>query len=167
MSSPFIGQFMLVGFNYAPRGWAFCHGQLLSISQNQTLFALLGTYYGGDGRTTFGLPDLRGRTPLGHGQGPGLSSRSMGQVVGSETVTLSQAQMPPHNHPISASSKPGLTETPGAAVAPAGGGSYGEPLDSDLRPTGTSGGGTPVGIVQPGLVLNYIIALQGLFPSRS
>ena len=101
---PFIGELRLFGFNFAPRGWALCQGQLMSISQNTALFSLLGTMYGGNGQTTFGLPDLRGRTALGFGQGPGLSPYDQGQPGGAEQVTLLAGQLPPHNHTVSASS---------------------------------------------------------------
>ena len=100
MSEPFIGQITLVGFNFAPRGWAFCEGQLLSISQNTALFSLLGTTYGGDGRTTFGLPDLRGRVPIGPGTGPGLPSYSWGQKGGADREALAINQMPGHSHTV-------------------------------------------------------------------
>src|SRR5215475_4971153 len=104
MSEPFLGQIMLVPYNFAPRGWAFCNGQLLSISQNTALFSLLGTTYGGNGQTTFALPDLRGRVPLSSGQGPGLSNYNLGQSGGQETVTLTGNQMPAHQHAINANS---------------------------------------------------------------
>src|SRR5512145_236700 len=103
MSDPFLGEIKMVGFNYAPYGWAFCNGQILSIAQNTALFSLLGTTYGGDGQTTFALPDLRGRTPIGAGQGPGLPSYMLGEVVGSPTTTLLNSQMPAHNHRVNAS----------------------------------------------------------------
>jgi len=98
MSDPFLGEIRMVGFNFAPRGWAMCQGQLLSIAQNNALFALLGTLYGGDGQTTFGLPDYRGRSPVGMGQGPGLSAVVQGEMAGTENVTLTLNQMPMHNH---------------------------------------------------------------------
>src|SRR5215211_5023310 len=100
MSEPFIGQIMLVPYNFAPRGWAFCQGQIMSIAQNTALFSLLGTTYGGNGQTTFALPDLQGRFPNGAGQGPGLSSYTLGQVAGAESVTLTQQQMPLHTHQL-------------------------------------------------------------------
>src|SRR3982751_6487214 len=104
MSNPFLGEIRMAGFNFAPRGWAFCAGQLLPISQNDALFALVGTTYGGDGQTTFGMPDLRGRVPINQGQGPGLSNYVMGQMSGTESVTLITAQIPPHSHAINAAS---------------------------------------------------------------
>src|SRR5436190_1728199 len=108
MSSPYVGEIILVGFNFAPVGYAFCDGQLMPISENETLFQLIGTTYGGDGQTTFALPDLRGRTPIGTGQGPGLSNYVIGEAIGSEGVTVTVSQMPAHTHTIDAS---GLTAT--------------------------------------------------------
>src|SRR5215211_4319727 len=100
MSEPFIGQIMLVPYNFAPRGWAFCAGQILPIAQNTALFSLLGTTFGGNGQTTFALPDLRGRAPIGQGQGPGLSNISLGEAAGTETVTLLSTNMPAHSHTV-------------------------------------------------------------------
>src|ERR1700735_274106 len=99
MANPFVGEIRIFPFNFAPVGWALCQGQLLSISQNTALFSLLGTFYGGDGRTSFALPDLRGRVPVGQGQGPGLSSYDIGEMAGGEAVTLLATQIPPHSHP--------------------------------------------------------------------
>src|SRR5215211_7135341 len=104
MSEPFIGQIMLVPYNFAPRGWAFCSGQILPIAQNTALFSLLGTTYGGNGQTTFALPDLRGRVPMSFGQGAGLPNHSLGEVAGAETITLLQTQMPAHTHSVACSS---------------------------------------------------------------
>jgi microcystin-dependent protein len=140
-SEPYLGEVDLFAGTFAPRGWASCDGQLLPINQNQALYSLLGTTYGGDGRTTFALPDLRGRTPIGPRQGPGLSYRNLGEKGGTETVTLTEAQMPSHNHTLP---EPYVSET-----------------------TGNTGGGQPHDNMQPYLGLNYAIALQGLFPSRS
>ena len=170
---PILGTIALFGFNFAPRGWAFCNGQLLSIAQNNALFALLGTIYGGDGRTTFGLPDLRGRVPIHFGQGPGLSSYSQGQNTGAESATLIVNNLPSHNHPLNAKSEPGDTSAPGDAFLSNTG-----TLDREYKKTGTgvvmnagaignAGGSQPFSIVQPSLVVNYCIALQGIFPSRS
>ena len=105
MSEPFLGEIRAFGFTFAPRGWAMCQGQTMSISQNSALFSLLGTTYGGDGRVTFGLPDLRGRTAISLGQGPGLSTRTQGEQAGSEQVTLNAGQIPPHTHGVTASSQ--------------------------------------------------------------
>lgn len=166
---PFIGEIRCFGFNFAPIGWALCQGQLMSISQNTALFSLLGTMYGGDGRTTFGLPDLRGRTPMGMGQGPGLSQRDQGEQAGTETVTLVQGQLPAHNHSVAASSS--ATAKSPAAALPAYTGdaaTYGTAGDMAMSPTmvGGGGGGQPHDNLQPYLVLNWCIATEGVFPSR-
>jgi microcystin-dependent protein len=167
MSNAFLGQLMAVGFNFAPRGWAMCNGQLLSISQNQALFALLGTQYGGNGITTFGLPDLRGRVSLHQGQGPGLSDQVIGEINGEETVTLTTNQLPSHSHPIPANAGLGSTDKPAGAVA-AQGGSYSPATDGTrLADSITTGNNLPFTIMQPYLVINWIIALEGIFPSRS
>jgi len=169
MSDPFIGQLLLVPYNFAPRGWAFCSGQILPIAQNTALFSLLGTTFGGNGQTTFALPDLRGRCALSSGQGPGLSSYDLGQVSGSETETLTTNNMPQHNHMINASAGTKLNATPqgnnlgGATIY------TNAALDSQLDAPTVSlvGGSQPFGLMQPYLVLNYIIALEGIFPSRN
>ena len=174
MSEPFIGQIVMFGGVFAPRGWAFCDGQLLAISQNSALFSLLGTTYGGDGRTTFALPDLRGRVPLHPGQGPGLTQRLLGQRSGSETSTLSEANLPPHSHPVAppANTGEGQSTQPGGNV-PAGGELPTQPYapgsDTTMQSfsTGPAGGGQPVDIMQPWTAIHFIIALQGIFPSRN
>src|ERR1700709_1336513 len=112
MSQPFIAEIRIVGFNFAPRGWAFCDGQILPITQNTALFSLLGTNYGGDGRSTFGLPDLQGATPMQQGQGPGLSDRYLGEAGGTETVTLLQSEMPIHRHTVGTVNAPGGLNDP-------------------------------------------------------
>jgi microcystin-dependent protein len=170
---PILGQLMLVGFNFAPRGWAFCEGQLLSIAQHTALFALLGTTYGGDGRTTFALPDLRGRVPIGVGSGPGLSSRNWGQKAGTENVTLTEQQIPSHSHTLNASSVAGNQMSPTGNVLGntgnfdneyyAGGPNTAMHTDS----IGATGGGQSHNNMQPFLAMHYCIALQGIFPSRS
>jgi microcystin-dependent protein len=174
MSEPFIGQIQLVGFNFAPRGWAFCNGQLLPISQNTALFSLLGTTYGGDGETTFALPDLRGRVPVhsGSSSGPGLSPRPLGQRSGQETVTLNTTQIPAHAHTFSApvSSDSGETDTPeGGVPAVASEDIYAESTDSVglASTTGNTGGGQGHNNMQPYLVVNFCIALTGIFPSQN
>ncbi|SEK18994.1 Microcystin-dependent protein [Maribacter orientalis] len=168
---PFIAQIMMFGGNFAPRGWAFCDGQLLPISQYSALFSLLGTTYGGDGRTTFGLPDLRGRVAIHPGNGPGLSSIRLGEKGGTETNTLSTAQLPPHTHGVSVPSKEeGNTDVPaGNYVAGAGLDSFGTITDSSMKTFQTlnAGGGQSINNIQPFQCVNYIIALQGIFPSRS
>ncbi|MBI5547126.1 MAG: phage tail protein [Deltaproteobacteria bacterium] len=166
MTEPFIGQIILVGFNFAPRSYAFCSGQIMSIAQNTALFSLLGTTYGGDGRTTFALPDLRGRVPIHQGQGPGLANRTMGEMAGSESVTLLTSQLPSHNHAMTGSSAPALADSP-AGAAPAVGGAYGLPADTAMAATQPSGSGSPVPSMPPYLVLNYCIAIAGIFPSRN
>ena len=183
---PFIGQISIFGGNFAPRGWAFCDGQLLPISQNQALFSILGTTYGGDGRTTFALPDLRGRFPMHPGHGPGLSSRRLGEKLGTETNTLTQNNLPAHNHvatvggnvkqPVSTSS-PDTASPVDAYAATHGGpafagnataGSYMGALENNLNVTvNNSGGNQPVNNMQPTQCVSFIIALQGVFPSRS
>lgn len=170
---PFIGQIIMFAGNFAPRGWAFCEGQLLAISQNTALFSILGTLYGGDGRTTFALPDLRGRVPLHPGNGPGLTPRSLGQRSGTETNTLNTAQIPPHNHSASIPAKEEANaEVPNNnVIAGAGFDGFGATPDSGvtMSPFNTSntGGGLPVNNMQPFLSVNFIIALTGIYPSRS
>lgn len=163
-SEPFIGSIQQVAFNYAPRGWAMCNGQLISIEQNQALFALLGITYGGNGTTTFALPDLRGRVPLHQGQGPGLSQYFPGYSGGSETVTLTQSQMPPHAHGLPAAGDQ-TTDRPTGNVAPAVGGSYGIP-STTVGSSATVGNGASINNMQPYLAINYIIALEGIWPTR-
>lgn len=172
MSDVFLGTIRLVAFDYAPLGWALCQGQALPITQNPALFSLLGTVFGGDGVNNFDLPDLRGRVALGQGQGPGLSNYVPGQIGGVETVALSAAQAPAHNHALMAAANvtaanpgPSLAlGTPAAAVK-----LYGSGSPTALAPTsvGTFGSGVGHENRQPYLALNYIIALTGIFPSRS
>src|SRR5262249_2902862 len=187
MSQPFIGEIRLFAGNFAPRSWALCAGQLMSIAQNQALFSILGTTYGGDGQTTFGLPDLRGRVPLGWGQGAGLPNHTIGEISGAETSTLSSTQLPAHTHTASI----GTLNIATASVA----GNRRSPVDAifateaagvtDVYSDGSAnvtmaadalsgapalanaGAGQPFGIVQPFLLINYIIALEGIFRSRN
>ena len=168
MASPFLGEIRAFGFNFAPRGWARCDGQILPIAQNTALFSLLGTQYGGDGQTTFALPDLRGRVPMHQGQGPGLSEKIIGEQAGVEAVTLIASQMPAHAHLQPASSGDQDTNRPGNAV-PARGGVYAESPDGEtfMDPTTQSGGSQPHDNMPPYLVLNYCIALEGIYPSRN
>jgi microcystin-dependent protein len=167
---PFIGEIRCFGFNFAPVGWAMCQGQLMSISQNTALFSLLGTMYGGNGQTTFGLPDLRGRSALGFGQGPGLSSYDQGQVGGAEQVTLTQGQIPAHPHGVgaasAAASKNPMNSVPAYTDA---GSSYGTTADLSMAPSMITGGGgsQPHDNLPPYLALNWCIATQGIYPSRS
>lgn len=174
MADPFIGQICTFGFNFAPRNYATCDGQLLSIAQNTALFSLLGTTYGGDGRVTFALPDLRGRVALHQGQGPGLSQRVMGEESGSESVTLISSQMPMHNHTVGALSTNGNLKSPTnnvpASVQGTNTNIYAANSDgSTMKATmiGLSGGNQPHNNMQPYLVINFCIALQGIFPSRN
>jgi len=168
----FIGSIILFAGNFPPRGWAFCQGQILGIAQNSALFAILGTNYGGNGTQTFGLPDLRSRVPVGQGQGPGLSNVSLGEVSGTETVTLLAAQMPTHNHAL-------IGGGSATQVSPVGNFSGEDPNGSTQiyasTPAGPmnaaaitlAGGSQPFSIMQPFLGLNYIICLEGIFPSRN
>ncbi|OEK09718.1 phage tail protein [Flavivirga aquatica] len=163
----------MFGGNFAPRGWAFCDGQLLPISQYSALFSLLGTTYGGDGRTTFALPDLRGRVAIHPGNGPGLSSYRQGQKGGAETNTLTVNQMPSHRHSVNAVMEDGNESVPTNNV-PAGTKVLDKEYSSDTPNTtmkssiiGNTGGGQPINNIQPYGTVNYIIALQGIFPSRS
>lgn len=203
MSDPYLGEIRMVGFNFAPSGWAFCAGQLMSIAQNTALFALLGTIYGGNGTQTFQLPDLRGRVPVGMGQGPGLSNINQGEMAGTENTTLTISNMPQHTHTATASG--GITAT-GTASIPATTSTTGEGgtpgpttvlgpaslsgrdvnLYSTATPTTTlapfnisvqggtpsiqnsvTGGSLPFSLRNPYLGTNFIIALQGIYPSRS
>lgn len=166
---PFIGEIRLFGFNYAPRGWAMCQGQLLPISPNTALFALLGTQYGGDGRNTFALPDLRGRVPIGVGQGTGTSPYQQGQTGGQEQVTLQPPQLPPHNHTVAASaSATGKNPSNALPAVTPDGASYGTTADMSMSSTMVGGGGNgqPHENRQPYLALNWCIALEGIFPPR-
>jgi microcystin-dependent protein len=170
MSDPFIGEIRIFPYDFAPRGWASCNGQLLPIAQNHALFALLGTTYGGDGRVTFALPDLRGRVAVHTGEGVGLSPRSLGESGGSEAVTLAEANLPPHSHTVRAAQTPTRTKPDGAVPArtktP---GSYAATPDSTtMDPAMVSGGGEslPFPVTPPFLTLHFCIALEGIFPSR-
>jgi microcystin-dependent protein len=169
MSESYIGQIQAFGFNFAPRNWAFCNGQIMSIAQNTALFSLLGTTYGGNGQTTFALPDLRGRASMHYGQGPGLSNYTIGEQAGSETVTLLITEMPGHNHTLSAASGGKLNNVP-AANNFGGANIYtNASLDSVLDPAtiGPAGGSQPHQNMQPYLVLNWCICINGIFPSRN
>jgi microcystin-dependent protein len=202
MSDPFLGEIKMVGFNFAPQGWASCQGQQMAIQQNSALFALLGVTFGGNGQTTFGLPDFRGRLPLGMGNGPGLTPVVQGELSGVESVTLNSTQMPIHNHVVVSPNNTvtstgqvaipaATTGTTQAAPGPttvlgpiAAGGRPGTmyattAADTTLAPinvsvsgtvtpptVGNAGGSLPVGIRNPYLGTNFIIALEGIFPSR-
>lgn len=169
--NPFIGEIMMFAGNFAPTGWALCNGQLLSIAQNTALFSLLGTTYGGNGQTTFALPDLRGRAPIHFGQGPGLSNYSQGQLAGEENHTLLATEMPTHTHVARADAANGTSDTPTGmfpARTPGGTPAYGAGSAAQLASTflATTGGSQPHNNMQPYLVINYCIALTGVFPSR-
>lgn len=162
---------MLFAGTFAPRGWAFCDGQLLAVDQNTALFSIVGTTYGGDGRTTFALPDLRGRAPIQAGQGPGLSPSKLGQALGTETVTLTEDQMPAHRHALNARTSPGkgaqaasnyLAETPSKPYLDG-------PPDTTMgeEAIGCSGLGAPHQNIGPRLAMNFCIALEGIYPSRA
>jgi microcystin-dependent protein len=171
MTDPFLGELRLLPFNFAPQGWAFANGQLLSIAQNTALFSLLGTTYGGNGTSTFALPDLRGRVPISSGQGPGLSLYDLGEEAGVENVTLNSGQMPVHTHQLEATLT-ATTKNPSNALpsVTASGAAYGAaPKTADMSPAaiGSAGSNQPHENRQPYLVLNWCIALQGIFPSRS
>ena len=175
MSEPFLGMIAIYGFNFAPRGWAMCNGQILPIAQNTALFSLLGTMYGGNGQTTFALPDLRSRWPNHVGQGPGLSNYSQGQAAGTESATLTINSMPGHNHPftIGANDSDGDTNTPTTQTLlgiAAPGNIFNKQAATVQMPGGTTGivgGSQPFSIIQPYLTLNFCIALEGIFPSRN
>jgi len=175
MADPFVAEIRIFPFNFAPRGWAFCDGQLLPISQNTALFSLLGTTYGGNGQSNFALPDLQGSVPMHQGQGPGLSLRDLGEIGGTETVTLLQSEIPLHTHAMSvAGGDIGDERSPiervAARTTDVGGNLYGpvanlvQMAPETLPP---AGGGLPHNNMQPYLTLSYCIALQGVFPPRN
>jgi len=178
MSSPFVAEIRMFGFNFAPTGWAFCAGQLLPISQNTALFSLLGTQYGGDGKSTFGLPDLQGTSPMNQGQGPGLSQRFVGETAGEQTVTLVQTEMASHNHQMNCFGGAADSDSPGPTTtwSNTGGGRLGPNLftatsanNVNMSPNALSitGGSLPHNNMPPYLTVNFCIALQGIFPARS
>ena len=179
MSSPFIGQIIMFAGNFAPAGWALCQGQLLSVAENEVLFNLIGVTYGGDGETTFALPDLRGRLPISSGKGQGLSNYALGNAVGLEQVQLTQSQLPAHQHPVVAVNQPGTANVPSGNVllAPLGGqagsgdfqvSAYAPPsnqTDLNANSIAAAGGSQPHSNIQPYQAVNYCIALDGLYPS--
>lgn len=201
MSDPFMGEIRMVGFNFAPRGWATCQGQIMAIAQNSALFALLGTIYGGNGQTTFGLPNFSGRSPVGQGTGPGLTPITIGEVAGTENITMNINQMPMHTHVATASSSTGTAQiavpaaTTGTTQATPSTGTVLGPIaaagragtlyctgaaDTTLAPfnsnvtvqaptitVGTAGSSQPLPLRNPYLGTNFIIALEGIFPSRN
>lgn len=181
MSSPFLAEIRIFGFNFAPKGWAFCDGQLLPLSQNTALFSLLGATYGGDGKSNFALPNLQGSTPMQQGQGPGLSLRDLGEQSGEQAVTLLQTEMPAHSHVVNCADNTSGTQNSPSSPSPgvwskvgvvrqeqtvytttvAGGGTM------SPSATGITGGSQPHNNMMPFLCLNFCIALQGVFPARS
>jgi microcystin-dependent protein len=173
MANQFVGQLMLVGFNFAPQGWAFAAGQILPLSQNTALFSLLGTMYGGDGRSNFGLPNLQGKVAIGFGQSPGLSFYNQGESGGEQTVALIPSQTPAHNHTPMSAARPATQTT-------SGGNAFAESTAGNIYSTSTSplsqmspaaislfGGSQPHNNLMPYQGLNWVIALQGVFPARS
>jgi microcystin-dependent protein len=174
MANPFVAEIRIFGFNFAPKGWAMCNGQLMPISQNTALFSLLGTFYGGDGKSTFALPDLQGAAPVHQGQGPGLSEYFLGQTGGSETITLLESEIPVHSHNLMAANSASISQSP-AGQLPAGGiggvAMYREPGATDAslaaEAAAVTGGSLPHNNLQPLLTFNFCIAMQGVFPPRS
>ena len=172
MADPFVAEIRIFPFNFAPKGWAFCDGQILPISQNTALFSLLGTTYGGDGKSTFALPNLQGSAPLHPGQGQGLSLYDLGQQGGSETVTLIDSELPVHTHGLRAATQDNADVnlvTPTASFAPSTGGTlYQDATNAQLNPQALSPAGSsfPHNNMMPYLTLNFCIALQGVFPAR-
>jgi microcystin-dependent protein len=172
MSEPFVGEIRMFAGTFAPRGWALCDGQLLAVSQNDALFSLFGTIYGGDGRTTFGLPDLRGRIPIHEGSGPGLTPRNIGARAGQENVTLTTNQLPSHSHPLQASTDiadqaaptGNVTAQPGTADLYFAAAPVGAMASSAITNTG---GSQPHTNVMPFLCIHFIVALVGIYPSRN
>jgi microcystin-dependent protein len=174
MADPFVAEIRIFGFNFPPKGWAFCSGQLLPLSQNTALFSLLGTTYGGDGKSTFALPDLEGSAPMHPGQGSGLSLRDLGEIGGAESVTLLVSEMPFHTHTMQAAGaeigdERGPIDRAVARTTDVGGNLYGPVANVvQLAPQALppAGGSLPHNNMQPYLVLNFCIALQGVFPAR-
>jgi len=173
MADPFVAEIRIFPFNFAPRGWAFCDGQLLPLSQNTALFSLLGTTYGGNGKSNFALPNFQGSAPMHWGDGPGLSSRFIGESSGSETVTLLQSEMPQHVHGLVGSTTPtdSPTATGGASGRVSGATPYLPPSGAPLVPMapqalGLAGGNNPHNNMQPYLTFYFCIAMQGVFPPR-
>ncbi len=172
MADPFVAEIRIYPFNFAPKGWAFCDGQILPLSQNTALFSLLGTTYGGDGKSNFALPNLQGNAPMHPGQGPGLSLHDLGETGGSETVTLLESEIPSHNHPLSASAADSTSRIPAGGQPATGIGvgmySTGSPnANLDPKALAPAGGDQPHNNMQPYLTLNFCIALQGVFPPRT
>jgi microcystin-dependent protein len=171
MADPFVAEIRIFPFNFAPKGWAWCDGQLLPLSQNTALFSLLGTTYGGNGKSNFALPDLQGRAPMHPGQGPGLSLHDLGETGGAETVTLLESEIPAHSHAVSASQADGISQTPASEKLATGIGIGQYAAAGALTPLSQNalapaGGSFPHNNMQPYLTLYFCIALQGVFPPR-
>jgi microcystin-dependent protein len=170
LSQPYVGQIIACGFNFAPAGWAICDGSLLPISEYETLFNLIGTTYGGDGQSTFAVPDLRGRVPIHNGQSPNGGSYIIGQSGGVETVTLNTNQMPRHSHPVRCSANPqNSADAGGSVLASTAGNQYSSnaPAVAMGPMVGSGGGSQPHDNMQPYLVVNWVISLFGIFPSQT
>ena len=182
MATPFLGEVKIISWNFAPKGWAFCNGQFLPINQNQALFSILGTTYGGNGQTSFALPDLQGRTPIGRGQGPGLADYILGQAGGRENATITTNQLPSHTHNLTAYAGGGTTGTPSGTTYLAAGPITGSgPNASQLKTYATNGpnvvmgpgsttntgGDQPMPTLSPYLTMFWIIATEGIFPTRN
>jgi len=178
MSENFLGEVRMFGGNYAPTGWALCNGQLMSIAQNSALYALIGTTYGGDGIQTFALPNMQGRLPISQGAGPGLTPRVMGETGGAESVTLLQTELPAHNHVLTVTAATASVSTPGPTVTPATATSTGRlytvpaglptnPIVFAPQAVLPTGGNASHDNLMPAVCVSFIIALQGIFPSRN
>jgi microcystin-dependent protein len=173
MANPFIAEIRIFPFNFPPKGWAFCDGQLMSISQNTALFSLLGTTYGGDGKSNFALPNMQGSAPMHPGQGPGLSLHDLGETGGSDTVTLLQSETPSHSHGLTASNQQGTDQSPLNEMFAGGVGGidlYAAPASIVQLANATvapAGGSQPHNNLMPYLTVNFCIALQGIYPARS
>jgi microcystin-dependent protein len=173
MADPFVGEIRIYPFNFAPKGWAFCAGQLMPISQNTALFSLLGTTYGGDGKSTFALPNMQGNAPMHPGQGPGLSLHDLGETGGSQTITLLQSEMPAHSHGVQAAPSVVAGDSniaQGNAFAKSSQGNVYSPAQNLIAMSGSTlapaGGDLPHNNMMPYLTLNFCVALQGIFPAR-
>ncbi len=173
MSDPFVAEIRMFAGNFAPKGWATCDGQLLPISQNTALFSLLGTFYGGDGKSTFALPNMEGSTPIGQGQGAGLSDRFLGEAAGTDTITLLGTEIPAHNHFVQGNFNNGDVFTPSPAVALTNsdpGNAYqnvaGNLVQMSPQAIGITGSSLPHNNMQPFLTVLFIIAMQGVYPAR-